>query len=318
MKKWKIVLAVALLCPLPLVAQEGGDDNSTSTSVVEGSEATATPNDATEETAVQAAIASYTAAFNKGDAAALAAHWSEDGRFITPSGQAIQGRKQLESDFAAYFQESKNAKLELNNTVVQILSPSVARETGSARVIVPGQEPSDTEYEAIHIRTSEGWKIDSLQEQLSASPPPSHFDKLQDLEWMIGQWVDADGDATIETTCRWTRNQNFIVRSFKVFVDEQVDFEGTQVIGWDPHAQTIRSWMFDSDGGFGVGRWSRDGNRWSVTALNVLPDGRRASATTMYDVIDANTVRFQAIGRQVDGELLPNIGPLEIARVNNQ
>ncbi len=272
----------------------------------------------TDEMAIRAAIASYTEAFNQGDAKALAAHWSENGQLITPSGQTIKGREKLESDFAAYFKDSNNAKLELSNTDVNVLSPSVAVETGIARVIMPDSEPSDTEYEAIHIRTAEGWKIDSLREQAAAAPPPSHYDMLRDLEWMIGRWIDAAGNSTIETTCKWTRNQNFIVRSFKVFVEDQVDFEGTQVIGWDPSVKAIRSWMFDSDGGFGVGRWSSTGNRWTVTALNILPDGRRASSTNLYDILDANTVRFQAIGRQVDGQLLPNIGPVEIVRSNEQ
>lgn len=45
--------------------------------------------------------------------------------------------------------------------------------------------------------------------------------------------------------------------SFKVSVPSMDDLEGTQVIGWDPAAGTIRSWMFDSDGGFGEGTWSK-------------------------------------------------------------
>ena len=133
---------------------------------------------------------------------------------------------------------------------------------------------------------------------------------------MVGKWADRSEKAQIETSCRWATNQNFLVRTFRVFVDGQVDFEGTDVIGWDPHRQAIRSWLFDSDGGFGAGRWSggEDG-RWTVQSLHVLPDGRRASATSIYEVLDENTVRFRSIARQVDGELLPSIGPVELCRV---
>jgi hypothetical protein len=181
-------------------------------------------------------------------------------------------------------------------------------------VLVPGAEPSETEYEAIHVKTAEGWKIDSIREEEAPAAAPSHYEQLKDLEWMIGRWVDAEGGSTVQTTCRWTTNRNFIVRSFKVLVEDHVDFEGTQVIGWDPYNQAIRSWMFDSDGGFAVGRWSGDGTRWTVHALHVLPDGRRASATMIYDVLDDNTVRFRSIGRQVDGELMPNIEPITVVR----
>ena len=65
------------------------------------------------------------------------------------------------------------------------------------------------------------------------------------------------------------------------------DLEGTQVIGWDPAAGTIRSWMFDSDGGFGEGIWTKNDNTWIVKFSQVLPDGRKASATNIYTLVDA-------------------------------
>lgn len=266
------------------------------------------------ETAIRAAIESYVAAFNKGDAKAVASHWSEQGEFVTPAGQRLRGRKQLEESFTAYFAETKDAKIELFDTSIRVASPNVALENGTARVVSPDAEPSVTVYKAIHVKTAEGWKIDSVREEEPASPPPSHYEQLKELEWMIGEWVDADENATIATSCRWSTNNNFLIRTFRVQVEDRIDFEGTQIIGWDPSAQTIRSWLFDSDGGFGAGRWSGGEGRWTVQSLNVLPDGRRASATAIHELVDENTVRFQTIGRQVDGELLPNIGPVTVVR----
>ena len=267
-----------------------------------------------DEAAIRKAIDSYVAAFNQGDAKALAAHFGEQGEMVTPAGDTVRGRQPLEEAFAAYFQEAKNAKIDLADTAIRILSPSVAIETGTARVVVPEREPTETEYEAIHVKTAEGWKIDRVREQEPPAVAPTHYEELKAIEWMIGRWVDADGGSTVQTNCRWTTNQNFLVRSFKVFAAERVDFEGTQVIGWDPSAKTIRSWMFDSDGGFAVGRWSGGGNRWTVHSLSVLPDGRRASSTNVYELLDENTIRFHSIGRQVDGELMPNIEPVTVVR----
>ncbi len=266
-----------------------------------------------EETAIRAAIASYADAFNKHDAAALAAHWSADGEFITPAGKTITGRADLEKDFTAYFEEAKDAKLTLGEPTIQFLSPAVAVEQGSALVVATDREPVETDYEAIHVKTAEGWKMDSVREQEYVAPQ-SHYDQLQQLEWMIGEWVDADEEATVETVCRWTKNNNFITRSFRVHVEGAIDLEGTQVIGWDPRAETIRSWMFDSEGGFGAGAWSGEGNRWTVRSLSVLPDGRSGSATIVTEKIDDNTYTFHTIGREVEGELLPNIGPIKVVR----
>ncbi|QDU77456.1 hypothetical protein Pan97_45260 [Bremerella volcania] len=268
-----------------------------------------------DEAAILAAVDSYAATFNKGDAKALAEHWTENGEFVTPAGDVLKGRKALEDDFAAYFKDKAGAKLELVQTQIKMLSPHVASETGIARVILEGEEPSETMYEAIHVKTAEGWRIDTVKEDAVPEAAPTHYEQLQALQWMIGTWVDdAQEGVTVETTGRWTKNNNFIVRSFRVFVQDQVDFEGTQVVGWDPSAGAIRSWTFDSDGGFGVGRWSNSGNRWTVQALNVLPDGRRGSSTNIYDLLDENTIEFKSIGRQVDGELLPSIDTFTIVR----
>lgn len=264
---------------------------------------------------VRASIDSYIAAFNAGDAKAVASHWSPTGKFVTPDGITLQGRAQLESDFSEYFAEAKGAKLELPETKISFISPNVAIETGVARVVASGQVPTETRYEAIHVKTTEGWKVDRISEQQSPDPPPSHHEHLQSLEWMVGTWIDRDENAVVETTCRWTTNKNFLVRTFKVHVDDSIDFEGTQVIGWDPHRSVIRSWLFDSDGGFGVGQWTQDDNRWVVRSLSVLPDGRRGSATQVYEQVDENTLQFRSIGRQVDGEILPNIDSITVSRM---
>jgi hypothetical protein len=131
---------------------------------------------------------------------------------------------------------------------------------------------------------------------------------------MIGEWVDRDDDATIETKCEWTANNSFISRSFTVRIKDQIDVAGTQVIGWDPIAKQIRAWVFDSEGGFGEGIWSRDGDRWMVKAHHVFHDGERASAIRIITPIDENTFRLEVIGREIDGEIQPNIDPVTVIR----
>ncbi len=264
--------------------------------------------------AIESALESYIAAYNAGDAKALALHWGEAGQYTLPDGTVVQGRVELEQLFTAHFAESKNRVMELEGTLIEFLSPNVAKETGMARVILDEGEPSETYYIAIHVKGADGWKIDSVSEDASIQPAPSHYSQLSQLEWMIGDWVDAGGDATVATNCQWTVNQNFITRSFKVYVEGGIQFEGTEVIGWDPANQTIRSWMFDSDGGFAAGKWTGGESHWTVQTINTLPDGRQGSATHVYDLVDENTFRFQSVGRQLDGELLPNIEPVTIVR----
>lgn len=141
---------------------------------------------------------------------------------------------------------------------------------------------------------------------------------LQALSWMVGTWVDAGEDATIVTTCSWTKSRKFLKRSFKVKIDEEVTLEGDQFVGWDPLAGQIRSWTFDSEGGIGEGLWIQDGNRWLVKASFVLADGARASSLNVYTYVDANTFRWQSTNREIAGELQPSIPEVTVVRQKQQ
>lgn len=261
-------------------------------------------------------ITGYVDAFNKADSKALANYWNEQGEFVASSGERWQGRTAIAEGFSNWFAEVKEARLELLDPHVEVQSPSVAVETGIARLTIKDQEPEETEYRAVLVKTADGWKIDSVGESEVVTPPPSNADKLQELAWMVGHWSTESDGSSVESTCRWSTNNNFLVQSFRVVVNESVDFEGTQVIGWDPQAETIRSWLFDSDGGFGAGRWSGGDGRWTVQTLNVTPDGRNASATNIYELIDENNLRYSSIGRQVESELVANVEPIVVSRIS--
>ncbi len=268
-----------------------------------------------DEGAIRAAIASYIEAFNKGDAAAVAAHWSETGEWIDPEGTPIQGRDAILAEMKTYFAGDTKPQIELLDLSVQFLAPSVAVEQGTALVTRPGEAASESSYLAIHVRENGKWRLSSVRELAPRPlPPPSHYEQLRDLEWLIGDWVDDQGGDSITTRGEWTANRNFISRSFTVMIEDRVDLSGTQVIGWDPAANTIRSWVFDSDGGITEGVWSRRDDGWSIRAVGVLPDGRKASMVNIIRLIDDNTFTWQSVGREVDGELLPNIDEVTVIR----
>ena len=70
---------------------------------------------------------------------------------------------------------------------------------------------------------------------------------------------------------RWTDNHRFILGQFTVQIAGKPAMTGTQRIGWDPLKKTIRSWVFDSEGGFAEGTWTLDGNKWVVKLTGVHP-----------------------------------------------
>ena len=65
------------------------------------------PAAGTEESAIRATIDSYVAAYNRGDAKAVAAHWSESGEWISPAGQRFQGKQAIEKEMQIVVQRKQ-------------------------------------------------------------------------------------------------------------------------------------------------------------------------------------------------------------------
>ena len=266
-----------------------------------------------EESAIRAAIESYVAAYNRADAKAVAAHWSDSGEWVSPSGQRFQGKKAIEKEMQSLFQEAKGTRIEVVNVSVRVVSPDVAIEEGTVRVLHPSEPPSESTYLAVDVKERGQWKLNTVRET-EVPETPAASSQLQELAWLVGDWVDDSPQADDTATVTWTKNKTFLSYAFKVSGPGTDDLEGTQVLGWDAAAGTIRSWMFDSDGGFGEGTWSKKGNDWIVRFSQVLPDGRKASATNVYTLLDGNSFKWKSIGRKLDGEFLPNTEEVKMVR----
>ena len=266
------------------------------------------------EQAIRGAIESYVAAFHARDAQRLAAHWSEDGEFLTPSGKELKGREEITRQFETYFSEVENSKLEITESVLSPVSPSVVIERGAARLTEGDDPPVLTTYEAVHVKQGGKWVMDSVRET-EVVQPSTHYEHLQPLAWLAGTWVDDDEETAIETTFQWSRNRNFLMRHFRVYEGGELTREGTQVIGWDPEKEQIRSWMFDSEGAFGTGEWSQRDNGWVIKSSQVLADGSRATSINSIEPLDDNRFTWRSTQRQVGGELLPSLGPVTVQRV---
>jgi uncharacterized protein (TIGR02246 family) len=271
---------------------------------------------AEDEAAIRKMVESYTAAFNKRDAKAVAAHWLPEAVYFDPdTRKQIVGREAIQKHFAEEFADVKGAKLTVTVESIRFISPSVALEQGRAIVTEPGKDPSKSRYSAIHVKRDGKWLLDRVSDE-DDTPPPSHYDKLKELEWMIGDWVDNDDDdeTTVEMACKWAKNQNFLVRTYTVTFRNQISVSGVQMIGWDPAAKQIRSWAFDSDGGFSEGMWAKKGKSWYIQTKETQTDGQKASAVNILMQVDNNNFTWQSIDRQAGGVLLPSISEMPVTR----
>jgi uncharacterized protein (TIGR02246 family) len=254
--------------------------------------------------------------FQKGDARALAAFWLEDGDYTDQTGRHLKGRAAIEKAFAGLFAENKGLKLRIDSESLRFLTPDVAVEDGVAEVIPPdGGPPSRTRYTIVHVKKEGRWHLGSVRDAAFASP--TNYEHLRVLEWAVGDWADeaAKGEVA-RVSFAWSENQGFLVSHFTTTFKDIAIGGGTQWIGWDPRAKRMRSWTFDTDGGFGEGTWAAEGNnKWVISSKAVLQDGKQVVATNVLTRVDANTLTWQSRNRSVDGNVLPDTKEIRLKRV---
>jgi uncharacterized protein (TIGR02246 family) len=265
--------------------------------------------------AIQQRAVAYVAAYNQRDAMALADLWAEDAVYLNrDTGEPIEGRAAIAAMFADMFESGDAAQLSVTIQSIRLITPDVAIEDGTAEIITAEGEPTTSTYTAIHVKKDGEWYLNSVRETDMPAPPAREPNELDQLAWLIGQWLDDSEDAMVRTSWQWAKNEHFLTSNFNVSIDDRVEIEGTQVIGWDPVAGQIRSWVFDSEGGFGEGVWRRVGNQWIVDTTSTLSDGSQGSATNIYTPVDENTFTWKSVDRQIDGEPQEDVNEVAVHR----
>lgn len=261
--------------------------------------------------------AAYAEAFNKNDASGVAALFTEDAEYTIDTGETIVGRAEIMAQSSAFFRDQPEHRLDLVVTSARLLTPDVLVEKGLATVSLPEEIPTTTRYAATHVRREGKWLIADLEETTLPSPDPG-VEALAALEWMIGSWKDNAEGIDASSTARWVLNGRFINRNFTIDRGDEDPFSGAELIGYDAPRDQIRSWTFDSEGGFGEAIWRREANKWLVIAKSALPDGSESTAQHVFTLIDDDTFTVESVNRTLAGEALPNTDPVEVVRSESE
>jgi uncharacterized protein (TIGR02246 family) len=265
--------------------------------------------------AVLAVLTRLETGFNEGDAKGLAACWTENGEFVGPDGARADGRESVEKLFTEAFAARKEThKLQIHVSHLRLVNEGLALVEAIAEVKPAMASGGAALSDFVLVKQNGRWLIESAHESIAHLPPQTNH--LKEIEWLVGDWSSDTSKAgiTLRTSCDWTANQAFLIRKFKVEGKEAILHGGTEIIGWDPRGNRIRSWVFDADGGFGENVWVHDGNRWLIKYSGTLADGGEASATHILSKVDAATATMQSKDRVVNGAAQPDIPATELKR----
>jgi uncharacterized protein (TIGR02246 family) len=281
--------------------------------------AAATPTAAAAETSADKAAAlspleieirgsaeEFVKAFNAGDAAKVTAHFAEAGEIIDEDGNQYQGTAEVKELFTAFFTKFPGSKLVMDIESVRSVAPNVVIEEGT-RVTTTKEEKDQAQvrYSAVRTKVGDRWVIASWRE-FSDDPAPSPGDQLAGLDWLIGDWINEGSDAVVKIKYTWSEDKNFILANLDIQKAGKDAMKCQQRIGWDPAQQKIRSWLFDSDGGFSEGIWAATDKDWIVKSTATLPDGQTGSATITYTRNDDNHFSIKGTQRIVGNSVEPD------------
>jgi uncharacterized protein (TIGR02246 family) len=271
------------------------------------------PKREADKQAIDKLIKATVEAYNNRDAAAIAAHWTADGEFIRNDGDPIRGRAAIEKGYAEFFKTLKaKPKLEIQNDALRFPSADTAVSEVTLRLRNDeGEIIASSWRNTLLVRENGQWKVAIVREW----DRDTGLDvSLKELDWLIGTWQAASKDRELTTVYEWDENKVFIRGKYTVKEGDKVVEAGTQIIGRDNFEGAIRSWVFQSDGGFGGGVWTREGRKWSVDVYGVTADGKELTATSIFIHVDPNSFTWQGVGQAIDGVPVPDTQPIKVTK----
>jgi uncharacterized protein (TIGR02246 family) len=261
-----------------------------------------------DEAAVRVNITSFVDAFNAKDAKAVSQLFAPEAQIITEDGETVEGREAIEQAFGAVFEDTPDVEVEVFVDSIRFVGSDLAVEVGSTKETpAPGETPEYGRYTVLHVKREGKWLMAIARD--TAGEPPTNHERLQPLGWLVGEWIDDGGSSVVHTSCRWSEDGNFLLQDIRLQIAGNDAMQVTQRIGWDPLNKRVRSWAFDTEGGFTEGVWARDGDSWVIKSTGVRPDGIPASATSVIVPTGQDGYVWRAVDRVIGEQVQP---PVEV------
>jgi uncharacterized protein (TIGR02246 family) len=264
---------------------------------------------------VSKTLAALAKAFNDRDPKAISELFTPHGEFIDADANVFDSHAAIAGEFAALFEVNPPNTIELIAEEIREISPEVLSVDCVATFAGADDSNSDDiDFSALVVKQSDGqWLLASIRSE-GEGDLRTPAARLQQLEWLIGEWIDESGDSTMRTDTRLSEDGNFLITDFGIHVGGRQVMSGTQLIGWDASLDKFRSWVFDSEGGHAEGIWTEVEAAWIVKVTGVRPDGDIVSATNIYEAQGPEAYRFSVIDRIVGDVTEPDFTALVVRK----
>jgi len=152
----------------------------------------------------------FSKAFEKGDAKAIAALYTPQCEYDDDnSGEMFRGREGIEQAYADLFKKRPKSKIVVQSDSLRFLGRDTALDQGFVRIHPGSSEiPFSSQYSCLCVREDGQWRIALVREWGAAQ------DKLEDLEWLLGDWVAKAKNREVQLSFRWNESKSMILNQF--------------------------------------------------------------------------------------------------------
>jgi uncharacterized protein (TIGR02246 family) len=260
-----------------------------------------------EVAAIRAGSEAFVTAFNRGDAKAIAALWTEGGEYVDDSGSVFVGRDAIEKVYAELFAANPGGKIEIMIDSIRVVGSNTAIEEGRASALIAtGSDSGSTSYTVVHSKEGGKWLMASVRD--ASVDPPADASSAADLDWLLGEWTAEEEGVETKSVCRWVAEGRFLERAYTTTQVDGSTSSGVQMIGWNPIAGHVQSWNFSPDGGHAAGIWIPQPDGWTAQLNGQTGDGELTMSINVLRRLDDNAYVWQSIHRSVGGVALPDTG----------
>ena len=143
------------------------------------------------------------------------------------------------------------------------------------------------------------WKIASIREYPEDAEVITSEERLKELAWLVGEWVDEGGDTLVTSTFRFSPDKKHMIREYSVKHVGSDVLRGMQWIGVDPISGTIKGWSHDNAGGHSVSTWTKHGKEWLIRSTGVTSDGDESGATYILKPLSKDRIELKVMNKVI-------------------
>lgn len=265
---------------------------------------------------LQKAASDFVEAFNKQDAAAIAALFTEDGEMADLSGTDLtSGREEIKARYEEIFADDP-PQMAVEVESVRLVASNLAIEDGTAH-FTPGEDeeapPRSVTYTAVLLKNADGiWQIASTRDLKDSTDAAGNLADLADV--LKGEWTCRTSDGLkMDLAFGWDKSGKVLSGETLTTSADGEPMEGNIRICWDAARKSIVSWIFDGGGGSTFGIWTPTDDGWVIRSEGTTADGETMTANQEFTQESKDILVWAASNRVVDGELQPD-ATLRVAR----